>query len=315
MPNVSVIIPVYNVEDYLRRCIDSILCQSLKEIEIILIDDGSNDRCGKICDEYAIIDNRIQVFHQDNKGLAAARNKGIAVSTAPFIMFIDSDDWVRSDFCERPYVEAIRNEADLIIFQAGYVKKGRIRSNRKQVPTGIVDAETAVQYGRNNVWNKLYKRELFLSVQYPEGRVFEDVAVTHKIVFLAKRIIMLPDILYFRVFRKNSISHYNSTEYKRDGFISALNRSEDLKSYGCPPMLYMPALWNYSLTYLATAKPSEDQFYQRAEKVVDSIKGIPSCLDWKKRILLMIWRINKRLFHYICKVMKQKDEADNNDQP
>ncbi len=95
----SVIIPVYNVQNYLRTCIDSVINQSLREIEIILVDDGSTDNSGQICDEYSAKDNRIKVIHECNKGLSCARNKGIAFSTAPFIMFVDSDDWVEPKFC------------------------------------------------------------------------------------------------------------------------------------------------------------------------------------------------------------------------
>lgn len=102
MPKVSVIVPVYNVEPYLRQCLDSIVSQTLKDIEIILIDDGSTDGSGEICDEYKREDHRIRVIHKVNEGLSAARNDGIDASTAPYIMFVDGDDWVEPEFCETP---------------------------------------------------------------------------------------------------------------------------------------------------------------------------------------------------------------------
>ena len=103
MPKVSVIVPIYKVKPFLRQCIDSIINQTLKDIEIILVDDGSVDGEAEICDEYAIHDKRIKVIHKNNEGLSAARNDGLDQATAPYIMFVDSDDWVEPEFCELPY--------------------------------------------------------------------------------------------------------------------------------------------------------------------------------------------------------------------
>ena len=107
---VSVIVPIYNIESYVRRCIDSLLKQSMRDIEIILIDDGSIDRCGEICDEYAALDERIRVIHQINKGLSDARNAGLDVATGKYIMFVDGDDWMEPDLAENLYNKATPNE-------------------------------------------------------------------------------------------------------------------------------------------------------------------------------------------------------------
>ena len=125
MPKVSVIIPVYNVESYLRKCVDSIIGQTLINIEIILVDDGSTDRSGSICDEYRRQDGRIQVIHKANGGLSSARNVGIDAASAPYIMFLDSDDWAEPGFCEIPYDAAVDTNSDLVIFQTCYVKDGK----------------------------------------------------------------------------------------------------------------------------------------------------------------------------------------------
>ena len=115
-PKISVIIPVYNIEPYLKWCIDSVIGQSVEDIEIVLVDDGSTDCGAKICDEYAAKECRVKVFHKPNEGLYSARNKGIEMATAPFIMFVDGDDWVESVFCEKPYKNAIRTGADVVLF-------------------------------------------------------------------------------------------------------------------------------------------------------------------------------------------------------
>ncbi len=115
-PLVSVIVPVYKVEPYLERCLDSLLNQTLKEIEIIIIDDGSPDRCGQICDAYAARDDQFRVVHQENRGLSAARNVGIEMAQADYLMFVDSDDWVHPDYCRLPYEAAVEHGVELVIF-------------------------------------------------------------------------------------------------------------------------------------------------------------------------------------------------------
>ena len=116
-PKVSVIVPMYNVEAYLPRCLNSLRRQTLSDIEIILVDDGSPDRCGEIADRYAREDGRFRVIHQANAGLSAARNRGIELASAPYLMFVDSDDWVEPDFCRIPFETAEEHGADLVIFR------------------------------------------------------------------------------------------------------------------------------------------------------------------------------------------------------
>ena len=123
-PLVSIIVPVYKVEDVLARCVDSLCRQSLQEIEIILVDDASPDRCGEICEEYANRDSRFRVIHHsENRGAAAARNTGIAHASSDYLMFVDSDDWAHEDFCKLPYECALQHGADLVMFGCCRVDK------------------------------------------------------------------------------------------------------------------------------------------------------------------------------------------------
>ena len=125
-PLISVIVPIYNVERYVRKCLDSLKGQTLKQIEVICIDDGSTDGSGKIADEYVSEEFPIfRVIHTENRGLSAARNRGIDESRADWLMFVDSDDWVDRDFCRVPYETAVRENADLVIFNGSNVKRGR----------------------------------------------------------------------------------------------------------------------------------------------------------------------------------------------
>ncbi len=302
-PLVSVIVPIYNVEKYIRRCLDSLKNQTMKQIEVIMIDDGSTDESGRIAEDY-VIDSWPQfrfIRYDMNRGLSAARNTGIDEARAEWIMFVDSDDWVEPEFCRVPYETVLNDNADMIIFPA---QKGR----KKDSKAGIVDIETAVRIGDSYAWNKLYRKNLFNTIRYPEGRVYEDLAVTHKLVFAAKKIVMIDGVLVHHRYRKNSISQCRSAANKRDGFISAQQRAEDLKSYGCQEMTYAPTLVSYALGFLSRAYPCDDTEYKRAESIVNSVEGIPSVLSAQKKIMLRVWKIDKQLFHQTCRITGQKDK-------
>ena len=303
-PVISVIVPIYNVAPYLRKCLDSLRGQTLKQIEVIMIDDGSTDGSGRIAEEY--VSDGWPVFrlikHEKNKGLSAARNTGIDAAEADWIMFVDSDDWVEDQFCRIPYETAISHNADLIIFPSQ-------KTRRKSRLTGIIDAETAVRIGDGYAWNKLYRKYLFDKIQYPEGRVYEDLAVTHRLIFIAKKTVMMDTALVHHRYRKASISQSRSAANKREGFISAQQRAEDLKSYGCSEMTYQPTLVSYALGYLTRSYPSGDAEYKKAENIVDSYKGIPSEMSMQKKTMLRVWKADKKAFHLICRVMRQKDRS------
>ena len=163
-----------------------------------------------------------------------------------------------------------------------------------------------MHYGGLIAWNKLYRRELFDIIRYPEGRVYEDIATTHKLIFAAKRILMLPDVLYYYVLRKDSISNTRLIKNKRDAFLASLERAEFLKSRGCAEELYQLDVWSRALTLLALAEPNDDPLFQQAEAVTDSIPGIPPQLKWKKKLMLLIWKLDKHLFHLACRLLGQK---------
>ncbi len=306
---VSVIIPIYNVEPYLQKCLDSLVAQKFTDVEFILIDDGSTDQSGEIAAVYAEADRRFFVYHTANHGLSAARNLGIEKSRGEWLMFVDPDDYVAPNFCKIPYQAAMQESVDLIIFQWA-VDGGKVSviDCRRSGSSEIVDAETAVKYGGAYVWNKLYRQELFVAIRYPEGRVYEDLATTHKLIFEAKRVLMLPDVLYYHVPRKGSISNTRSLKNKRDAFLASLERAEYLKSRGCAEDLYQPGVWSRALTLLAVSEPDDDPLFQQAEAIADSIPSIPQQLNRKKKLMLLVWKLDKRLFHLACRILGQKDK-------
>ena len=298
---ISVIVPIYNVEKYVRKCLESLKNQTMREIEIICIDDGSTDRSGMIADEYAKADERFRVIHSENRGLSAARNRGIDESRSDWLMFVDSDDWVVEKFCEIPWKARQRYNADLVIFGSVIDKNGKtiICQREKKRPHGVIEEFLAHEYGEIVVWNKLYKRDLFNDVRYPERRFAEDVATTHKLVHKADKIVLLSSRLYHYVYRPDSISHNNNVAIRIDGFLSNYERYEDLVRYGYPEGKVIGTLCAAAIGILARLAPDNDDVCVRAKTIIDSIKSIPRGLTWKQKVGFVAWKTNVRLFYLL----------------
>ena len=300
---ISVIVPIYNVEKYLPRCLDNLINQTCTDVEFILIDDGSTDSSGKLADSYKDRDPRFRVFHTDNHGLSAARNYGIEQSKGEWLMFVDSDDWVSPSFCETPMSAAIEYNADLVVFWLHRVKNGKItKEDTSKFPKGIVSFEKAISSDGIVAWNKLYKKELFKNIRFPEGMVYEDVATTHKVLRQAERIAFIPDRLYYYVFRKTSISNTRSVKNRRDAFIASLQRYNDLNIYGYSDDNSAAVLCSHTIGYLIVTEPNTDPIYEKAEKILSSYKKVPKSIGWRKKILFAVWKRDKRIFNWICSV-------------
>lgn len=214
---ISVIVPVYRVEKYLPACIDSILNQTFTDFELILVDDGSPDRCPEICDETAKRDARVRVIHQANAGLSAARNAGIEVAHGAWLSFVDSDDYIAPQFYEKLYQTAQRTDADCVmcsvqnVDESGKPIDSALMRVADEVKTG---REVLRKIGRDDVtpyltaWNKLYRRKLFNTLRYPAGRQNEDVFVFAELFCQVQRAVCVAEPLYF--YRKRIGSIMNS---------------------------------------------------------------------------------------------------------
>lgn len=221
-PMISIIIPIYNVKPFLKCCVNSVLSQTYYNLEIILVDDGSTDGSEKICDEYAKKDGRIHVIHKKNGGLSDARNVGIKASTADYIAFIDSDDYVVKWYVQRLVEILFKYNADISICAYCSGKKNKFYDFQKHCKqVRCFSSKTMLQnwHGENKdvetvSWNKLYKKSLFTenNIYYPVGYFYEDAQTTHLLVDKATRIVMTNEKLYFYRKRKNSIT--NVTSYK-----------------------------------------------------------------------------------------------------
>lgn len=236
---VSVIIPVYKVEKYLKRCIESVVNQSYKNIEIILVNDGSPDKCGEICDSYARIDSRIKVIHKENGGLSSARNAGLDIASGEYIMFVDSDDWIEENSLEK--LDKYMNMSyDIINFKFSFVKEGskniiELQSDIKEsYECDLISYIDKLFSGELDffIWNKLYKKDLFNEVKFPEGRNYEDLATIYKLYFKAKNIIVTDYSLYkYWLGNLNSITSNSTIKNMTDYLLSTKEIYEVNKNY------------------------------------------------------------------------------------
>lgn len=216
MPEISVIVPIYKVEPYLHRCVDSILAQTFTDFELILVDDGSPDNCGAICDAYAEKDQRVRVLHRENQGVSAARNAGIdwvfANSDSKYIGFVDSDDWVHPRFLELMY-RGIK-QYHVNISQCRFLKT----DGTKEVPE-VKDARRLItptehyrDYYSGSMCCKLFSRECWKQIRFPIGQVYgEDAAVWYKILLEAGSVALVDAVLYYYFQRKDSAMHSDWT--------------------------------------------------------------------------------------------------------
>lgn len=210
---ISVIVPVYKVEEYIYRCVYSILAQSFKDFELILVDDSSPDNCGKICDEYAQKDKRITVIHKENGGLSDARNTGIdwalKNSNSNWITFIDSDDWIHVDYLKLLYNAVKENNVDISV--CGYVSttgEDDLHTKNSEINTLLCTPEDFFINNSINAvvtWGKLYKKSLWNDIRYPYGKIHEDEFTTHKLLFKCSQIAFVDAVLYYYYTNFNGI--------------------------------------------------------------------------------------------------------------
>lgn len=212
-PKISVIVPVYKVEAYLPACLDSITAQTFQDFELILVDDGSPDTCGAMCDEYAAAHPNTRVLHQTNAGLSEARNNGVKIANGEFVTFIDSDDFVAPDYLEYLLYLQEKHNADVVagekmLFSDGQTPaRANTAEKERYVPAG--QALSEICYGKLPIyaWAKLYRRELTEKHPYPAGQLYEDTATTYKIVGDAGHMAYGSRVIYYWRQRSGSITH------------------------------------------------------------------------------------------------------------
>ncbi len=222
MELVSIVVPIYGVEKYLDKCVKSLINQTYHQLEIILVDDGSPDRCGRMCDAFAKEDDRIRVIHKENGGLSDARNTGAKQASGKYLIFVDSDDYVDSRLVEKTVSCAEKNQADMVIFDFTAVEEGEFKLRTNHIPANKIlrlEEEKRLLLLPPAAWSRLFNREFYMKANhpFPVGRYYEDLGTTPKFLLEAERIVYFKESLYYYVIRSNSImKSYNFERNYKD---------------------------------------------------------------------------------------------------
>ncbi len=248
---ISVILPIYNVSQYLKRCVDSVMTQTYKNIEIILVDDGSTDDSGIICDEYAKVDSRIKVIHKQNGGLSSARNAGIDEAKGEYLTFIDSDDYVDEDYVEFLYTLVCEYNVKMSIASHTVVYENGTVLKKETGERQCLDAHKVLErilYDEDidlSAWAKMYHKSLFENIRFPVGRLFEDAATTYQFVYASEKVAIGSESKLYYMIRNNSISNIGFSRKKIDLITSTKEMSDfciekypDLKKAGLRRLTY-----------------------------------------------------------------------------
>ncbi len=297
MPAISVIVPIYDVEEYLPKCLKSLICQSYTDIEILLIDDGSSDSSSQICDTFAAADSRVKVFHTSNKGISAARNLGIEKAKGDYLMFVDGDDWVEPDFCAVPLGVALQENADVVMF--GFSKEGsKLESFTKPVYKGELSFEDRFRLYEELYsvysWNKVYKRELFDDIKFPEGYYYEDTPVAYRIIHKSAKMWYIDDALYHYRTRSGSITSTKTHEKANNHYETRMMAIYDLVSWGMKDeaeKLKCSACFTYILRMDYRGKHTKEciDYFRSSEYRKD-------VLSWKSRLMVSMFLTFPHMF-------------------
>ena len=223
-PLVSIIIPVYQVEKYLEKCIASVVNQTYQNLEIILIDDGSPDNCPAICDVWKARDQRITVIHQQNGGLSVARNEGLKIATGEFIGFVDSDDWIEPEMYELLLTALLEADADIAVCNCQVENERGVvaQINSRDPERKIYSSEEALKrllkvqgFIYNYVWNKLYRKTVISNIMFPEGKLYEDGPWTAQVIGNSRTVVCIDCSLYHYLFNLKSLSHNDRQKLRR----------------------------------------------------------------------------------------------------
>jgi len=316
---VSIIVPVFNLENLLPKCIDSILAQTLSDFELILVDDGSTDRSGEICDVYSNRDQRIKVIHQQNGGVSSARNTGLEVAKGDYIGFVDSDDYINKYMFETLYKTATKYDADLTVCsyrevleeqyhdidKLNVINETQHYNNRKAIQQMYIAKSHYITYVVP--WNKLYRRQLFKTIRYEEGNIYDDETVAHKLLYNSKKITFIDAKLYYYVQRKGSQMNSAFHIKKFDKIYALKERATYFKQVE-EADLYRKSLKHYMdmfFWYYFLAKSELNDIGKELKELKRTFdKSLIHLLrnkeiSWKQKIMCVFFTINPSLFELI----------------
>ena len=304
-PLISIIVPVYKVEPYLRRCLDSIIGQSYSNLQIILVDDGSPDGCPQICDDYATKDNRIRVIHKKNGGLSDARNAGLSICTGEYISFIDSDDWVSSEYINELYSSIKETSAGIAIINHKCVTSFPAREIQEKRRIKIFSRQQALfeLFAKQHQpfvvsWGKLYRKELFNDIQFPTGKCHEDEFTSHLLISRVSKVAYSNRTMYFYYQRADSITRRNHISDIIEAFENRLHFTIDNNLKYLTSFAAANLCWKY-LNYCYEKHINNEDFEQTLTKA----REIRSLMHLRRPtdLFLFIFLWNPKLYFFVKK--------------
>jgi glycosyltransferase involved in cell wall biosynthesis len=292
---ISIIVPVYNVADYIDRCIESIISQTYKNIEIIIVDDGSTDGSGEICDKWGKKDSRIQVYHQKNEGAASARNFGLTKMKGEFIGFIDSDDYIADDMYES-LMKYMDKDVDITVCGRLHVYPRSLKRNNyisgkaphvlKMTNDEAVRELLKTQYLDFSACLKLYRKEIFDGVKFPTGKTCEDIPLTYHVIKRSRNVVNIGKVKYYNLFREDSTSNSKFRRTQVTYILFARDILRDIKT-----------------NYPKLIKLAEARYINNIVDMIYFIKKC-DCCDENRQVL---FRLRKVLIHMQMRIWLNKD--------
>lgn len=297
---ISVIVPIYKVEKYLARCVDSILCQTYQNLEVILVDDGSPDGCGAICDAYAQKDSRVRVIHKPNGGLSSARNAGIDAAAGEYLAFIDSDDWIDADMMELLYNTMLHHNAQIAECSFRHILQNRVEEETPCTASCIVGTNLDALEGcldwkhfKPVACNKLYSRKIIQDIRYPVGRLHEDEFTTYKFFYNADKVVYIDVSKYnYDHTREDSITNKKFNEDHLDACFAFRERAEFFHEHNIVSLekkmndMYVWVLWD-RLSLAARDNiygPKVEQLVELAKKDIACFSERPMSPDYRSKL-------------------------------
>ena len=305
---ISIVIPIYNVEKYLACCIESVIRQTYKALEIILVDDGSTDSCPDICDKYEKIDTRIIVIHKENGGLSDARNAGLAIARGKYITFIDSDDFVSEKFIEELFKAMIQNNSDISVCNYKMVDENATKQEDidNDMSTLLFSNKEALHHAYQGdikgfeflAWGKMYKKALFTEnkIEYPKGKIHEDTFTTYKLLDKANTVVYIGCQLYYYRLRQGSIMQ-SSYNIKHLDLIDATKEACDYFK-GSPELLKL-AVNNHLRSLLKTYYDVSKKYKNPDRKKVLKTIYKQYKKDWKLYSSYSGYSFGKKIFYSV----------------
>lgn len=320
MVKLSIIVPIYNVERYLERCIISILNQTYINFELILVNDGSTDNSKDICEKYLSIDNRIKLINKKNGGLSSARNTGIELAIGEYIAFVDPDDYINKYMYEVLITTLKKDKSDMVI--CGYNKVDQNEANFQEI-NNYIDVNNVLASKISKVealdklliegekfvlaWNKIYKRKLFNELRYKNGKIYEDEFLAHRVLYKCNKVSVINEKLYFYIQRDGSIINSKFTTKRFDKVYALKERIDFLKEKNLLELKEKAEksfvdyfIWNYFVAYQRLENVNSDLIKLKNEfnKVFFEILKNTK-ISWKEKLTLSLLYISPKAYNFI----------------